>query len=128
MKNSRPPLLPAAVEPGGVVDEATWMAVIGNMDEVYSRLIADEVALEEKNAALEQSRQFILGLLSSMSDVPVACDQLGTVEQTNAALCALVGQGEAALLGQPMARCWPTRLRTSAWTRRARPCTNRRRR
>ncbi len=103
MKKSRPPLLPAEVEPGGVVDEATWMAVIGKMDEVYSQLIADEVALEEKNAALEQSQQFIYGLLSSMSDVLVACDQHGTVEQTNAALCALVGQGEAALLGQPMA-------------------------
>ena len=45
MKNSRPPLLPAAVEPGGVVDE---------------------VALEAENAALEQSQQCIHGLLPAM--------------------------------------------------------------
>ncbi len=99
---SRAPLLPTVVEPGAVVDEATWMAVIGKMDEVYSQLIADEVALEEKNAALEQSQQFIFGLLASMSDVLVACDQDGAVEQTNAALCALVGRSDAELQGTPL--------------------------
>ena len=88
MKKSRPPLLPAAVEPGGVVDEATWMGVIGKMDEVYSQLIADEVALEEKNAALEQSQQFIDGPRSSMSDVPVACDLLGTGADQHRLVCA----------------------------------------
>jgi two-component system sensor histidine kinase HupT/HoxJ len=37
------------------VDESTWLDVIQKMDEVYSRLIEDEVALEEKNAELEQA-------------------------------------------------------------------------
>ncbi len=32
-----------------------WMDVIQKMDEVYSKLVADEIALEEKNAQLEQS-------------------------------------------------------------------------
>ena len=103
MRKHRQPLPHREAEPGTVVDEATWMAVIGKMDEVYSQLIADEVALEEKNAALEQSQQFIFGLLASMSDVLVACDLDGNVEQTNAALCALVGHADALLQGTPLA-------------------------
>ncbi|MBL8306005.1 MAG: PAS domain-containing protein [Rubrivivax sp.] len=103
MKKSRPPLPARVAEPGAVVDDATWMAVIGKMDEVYSQLIADEVALEEKNAALEQSQQFIYGLLASMSDVLVAADLEGRVEQTNAALCSLVGRSDAELQGTALA-------------------------
>ena len=97
-----PPLVdPSAPRPEGV-DEAAWLDVIHKMDEVYSQLIADEVALEEKNAALEQSQRFIFGLLASMSDVLVACNRAGEIEETNAALCALVGQPEAALRGRPV--------------------------
>ncbi|MBL8303923.1 MAG: PAS domain-containing protein [Ideonella sp.] len=81
------------------VDEATWLDVIQKMDEVYSQLVADEVALEEKNAQLEQSQQFIFSLLSAMSDVLVACNEQGQIEETNAALCELVGRSDEALRG-----------------------------
>jgi len=84
------------------VDEATWLDVIQKMDEVYSKLVSDEVELEEKNAQLEQSQQFIFSLLSAMSDVLIACNQDGLIEETNAALCELVGRGEQALLGSPV--------------------------
>jgi two-component system sensor histidine kinase HupT/HoxJ len=52
----RSPDLPIDV-PGQLegIDEATWLDVIGKMDEVYSRLVEDEIALEEKNAQLEQA-------------------------------------------------------------------------
>jgi two-component system sensor histidine kinase HupT/HoxJ len=96
-----PPADPAIDRPEGV-DESAWLDVIRKMDEVYSQLIADEVALEEKNAALEQSQQFIFGLLASMSDVLVACNRQGRIEETNAALCALVGRDDHALRGQPL--------------------------
>jgi len=46
------------------LDDAAWVDVIRKMDEVYSQLVADEVALEEKNAQLEQSQRFIVSLLS----------------------------------------------------------------
>jgi len=85
------------------VDDSTWLDVIHKMDEVYSQLVADEVALEEKNAQLEQSQQFIYSLLSAMSDVLVACNEAGIIEQTNAALCALVGRADEALRGTPLA-------------------------
>jgi two-component system sensor histidine kinase HupT/HoxJ len=84
------------------VDEATWLDVIHKMDEVYSKLVSDEVELEEKNAQLEQSQQFIFSLLSAMSDVLIACNQDGLIEETNAALCELVGRTEQALQGTPV--------------------------
>ena len=84
------------------VDEATWVDVIHKMDEVYSQLVRDEIALEEKNAQLERSQQFIFSLLSAMSDVLVACNHLGDIEETNAALRELVGLDEAQLHGMPI--------------------------
>ena len=84
------------------VGEDTWLDVIHKMEEVYSKLVTDEVELEEKNAQLEQSQQFIFSLLSAMSDVLIACNQDGLIEETNAALCALVGRTEQALRGTPV--------------------------
>lgn len=85
------------------VDEATWLDVIHKMDEVYQQLLADEVALEEKNAELEQQQQFIFSLLTAMSDVLVAVDHDGRIEETNAALCELVGRGDEELRGRRLA-------------------------
>jgi two-component system sensor histidine kinase HupT/HoxJ len=84
------------------VDESTWMDVIQKMDEVYTRLIDDEVELEKKNAELEQSQQFIYSVLTSMSDVLVVCDANGVIEQANAALCELTGRPEEQLSGTPL--------------------------
>ena len=84
------------------VDEATWVDVIQKMDEVYSQLVRDEIALEEKNEELERSQRFIFSLLSAMSDVLIACNHLGEIEETNAALRELVGISEAALHGMPI--------------------------
>lgn len=84
------------------VDESAWLDVIHKMDEVYSQLVADEVALEEKNAQLEQSQRFIFSLLASMSDVLLACNGQGLIEETNASLCALVGRDEVALRDTPI--------------------------
>ncbi|RQM44289.1 PAS domain-containing sensor histidine kinase [Paraburkholderia bannensis] len=81
------------------LDDAAWLEVIHKMDEVYAQLVEDEIALEEKNAQLEQSQQFILGLLSSMSDVLAACNERGEIEETNAALCELLGQPDSVLRG-----------------------------
>ncbi|WP_424194969.1 ATP-binding protein [Ampullimonas aquatilis] len=82
------------------IDEGTWLDVIQKMDEVYSQLVRDEIALEEKNTELEQTQQFIFSVLSSMSDVLIACNQSGAIEETNAALCELVGTHEDALRGR----------------------------
>jgi two-component system sensor histidine kinase HupT/HoxJ len=95
------PQVPPANELEGI-GEDTWLDVIHKMEEVYSELVADEIELEEKNAQLEQSQQFIFSLLTAMSDVLIACNQDGIIEETNAALRQLVGQSEQQLHGQPM--------------------------
>lgn len=101
MKKPRSPSpLPAVPMEG--VDESTWMDVIQKMDEVYTRLIDDEVELEKKNTELEQSQQFIFSVLTSMSDVLVVCDAHGVIEQANAALCELAGRPEEQLRGTPL--------------------------
>ncbi|HEY9094504.1 MAG TPA: ATP-binding protein [Hydrogenophaga sp.] len=96
-KDREPSPLPTVPMDG--VDESTWLDVIQKMDEVYTRLIDDEVELEKKNTELEQSQQFIFSVLTSMSDVLLVCDESGLIEQANAALCQLVGRDEAALRG-----------------------------
>lgn len=101
MTKSRSPS-PLLTVPMDGVDESTWLDVIQKMDEVYTRLIDDEVELEKKNSELEQSQQFIFSVLTSMSDVLVVCDDAGRIEQTNAALCELVGRREDQLRGTPL--------------------------
>ena len=97
----RPPLHGLAQIDG--MDETAWLDVIEKMEEVYSQLVQDEIALEEKNAQLEQSQQFIFSLLTAMSDVLVACDEACRIEETNAALRELVGRGDEALRARHLA-------------------------
>jgi two-component system, NtrC family, sensor histidine kinase HupT/HoxJ len=84
------------------VNEATWLDVIQKMDEVYSRLVSDEVELENKNAQLEASQRFIFSLLAAMSDVLVAVNEEGLIEETNPALCELVDSSDERLRGTPV--------------------------
>ncbi|WP_208645444.1 ATP-binding protein [Paraburkholderia aromaticivorans] len=86
-------------EPEGI-DDTAWLGVIHKMDEVYAQLVRDEIALEEKNSELEQSQQFIFSVLSSMSDVLIACNCKGEIQQTNDALCQLVQMADKQLRGQ----------------------------
>ena len=81
------------------VNEEVWIEVIQKMDEVYNDLIQYEVALEEKNAELEESHQFIESVLSSMSDVLIVCDRHGAVLDVNAALRRFTGLSEESLKG-----------------------------
>jgi two-component system sensor histidine kinase HupT/HoxJ len=92
---------PAALLDG--VGETVWIDVIRKMDEVYNDLLQYEVALEEKNAALEQSHQFIESVLSSMSDILIVCDRYGNIEEVNASLQRFTGRLEKDLKGTPLA-------------------------
>ena len=87
--------------PAGV-GEDVWIDVIQKMDEVYSDLLQYEVALEEKNAALEESQQFILSVLTSMSDFLMVCDRTGKIEDVNRSLVQLTGVAEHELRGRPL--------------------------
>jgi two-component system sensor histidine kinase HupT/HoxJ len=94
--------LPAPAEVFDGVGEAVWIDVIRKMDEVYNDLLQYEVALEQKNAALEESHQFIESVLSSMSDILIVCDRHGTIEEVNASLLRFTGKQEEALNRTPV--------------------------
>ena len=92
-------------QPPGQLDgvgEAVWIDVIRKMDEVYNDLLQYEVALEEKNAALEESHQFIESVLASMSDILIVCDRHGDIEEVNASLQRFTGRSEDSLRGTPV--------------------------
>ena len=85
--------------PGG---EQAWIEVIQKMDEVYNDLLQYEVALEEKNAALEASHQFIGSVLASMSDILIVCDRNGGIEEVNASLQHFSGKSAGELEKTPV--------------------------
>lgn len=85
--------------PGG---ETAWIEVIQKMDEVYNDLLQYEVALEEKNAALEESHQFIESVLASMSDILIVCDRHGTIEEVNPSLRHISGRTAEDLVHTPL--------------------------
>ena len=82
--------------------EQAWIEVIQKMDEVYNDLLQYEVALEEKNAALEESHQFIESVLASMSDILIVCDRHGNIEEVNPALRHFVGKSSEELVSTPV--------------------------
>ncbi len=81
------------------LSETVWIEVIQKMDEVYNELLEYEVALEQKNAALEESQQFVFSVLTSMSDLLVVCDRHAVIEVVNQALVELTGRQEGELKG-----------------------------
>ncbi|WP_372394889.1 ATP-binding protein [Azospirillum sp. HJ39] len=91
--------------PGMLTDadaESAWIEVIRKMDETYANLVAQQVELERKNAELEEAQAFIASVLESMTDVLIACDRDGRIEQTNpAAERALACTGRD-LTGRPL--------------------------
>ncbi len=91
-----------AAATGAAAEDMVWLDVIHKMDEVYNDLLKYEVALEEKNAALEDSQQFISSVLTSMSDVLIVCSRAGIVESVNQSMLTLSGKSEADLRGRPI--------------------------
>jgi two-component system sensor histidine kinase HupT/HoxJ len=88
--------------PVSMVGEDVWIEVIHKMDEVYNELIQHEVALEQKNAALEDAQRFVLSVLAAMSDILIVCDRDGKIEVVNQALVHFTGKAEATLIGSSL--------------------------
>lgn len=81
--------------------EASWIEAIHRMEEVYNNVLRYQVELEEKNEALEEAQQFILSILTAMSDVLIVCDRHGMVQEVNRAMLDLLGLAKEAVLGRP---------------------------
>jgi len=89
-----------AAAAGASAEDGIWLDVIRKMDEVYNDLLQYEVALEEKNATLEDTQQFISSVLTSMSDLLIVCSRAGVIESVNDALSSLLGVDAASLYGR----------------------------
>ena len=98
--SSPSPLEMLAAATGATAEEGVWLDVIHKMDEVYNDLLQYEVALEQKNAALEDSQQFISSVLTSMSDLLIVCNRAGNIESVNPALASLLGLEAPSLHGR----------------------------
>jgi len=89
-----------AAAAGASAEDGIWLDVIRKMDEVYNDLLQYEVALEEKNATLEDTQQFISSVLTSMSDLLIVCSRAGVIESVNEALASLLGVDAGGLHGR----------------------------
>ncbi|WP_432529184.1 ATP-binding protein [Shewanella sp. GXUN23E] len=81
------------------LEEATWMEVILQMDQVYAELVNSQVILEQQHQAVKEARNFIDSVLAAMSDVLVVCDKQNLIIDANPAFERLVGKHLAALKG-----------------------------
>lgn len=84
-----------------------WVEVIQRMDVIYADLVNSQVALEEKNAELEQAQQFIESVLSSMHDVLVVTNIDGNIQRVNSTLELLTGKDNTQLCKQPLNTLFP---------------------
>lgn len=100
-------------ESGGlVVDDHAWVEVVQKMDEVYAELVQSQVALEEKNNALEEAQAFIASVLTAMSDVLIVCDVDGRVLQVNGAMEDMLGRSSRDLIGQDFRTLFPDEMQS----------------
>lgn len=87
-----------AAQGSSFTDEA-WVEVIRKMDEAYTDLIDYQVQIEEKNAALEEAHSFFDSVQAAMSDVLIACDHEGRIQQVNCAFEELLGCSASVVMG-----------------------------
>lgn len=80
---------------------AAWLTVMAKMDETWSSLVGQQVALERKNEELQETHAFIASVFDSMSDLLVACDTGLRVIRTNRAARETLKDGED-LIGRPL--------------------------
>lgn len=84
-------------------DDQIWIDVIQQMDSIYTDLVNSQVELEEKNGELEDSKNFIQSIVSSISDILIVCDINSNIQQVNNAFLQMTGLNEKNTIGQPVA-------------------------
>lgn len=90
-------------ETGAEFSDTVWMDVLSAMDRTYNDLVDYQERLERQNAELEQMRSFLGSILGSVSDVLIAVNRDGLIEETSASLLAHMRLGAGQLQGKPVA-------------------------
>lgn len=80
-----------ADDPMHPVSEDTWRDVIAAMDRTYSELVDYQELLETQNRELDEMRQFMASVLSSMSDLLIVVDKNRSIERTGGAIEKILG-------------------------------------
>lgn len=99
MAATRFPSVTLPEEAGAADMEGAWIDVIRKLDETYADLVSQQVELERKNAELEEAQAFIASVMASMTDVLIACDRDGRIEQVNGAAERALARPAAGLTG-----------------------------
>jgi len=99
--------VPDAQHLNSAMGDDAWIEVIQRMDVIYADLVNSQVALEEKNAELEQAQQFIESVLSSMHDVLVVTNIDGKIQRANLTLEKLTGKDSKELCDKPLNILFP---------------------
>ena len=105
--NSLTAQVPDAQHLNPAMTDDAWVEVIQRMDVIYADLVNSQVALEEKNAELEQAHQFIESVLSSMHDVLVVTNIDGKIQRANLTLEKLTGKDSKELCDKPLNILFP---------------------
>lgn len=78
-------------EPLQAFDERTWQDVVSAMDRAYSELVDYQELLERQNSELDEMRQFMSSVLSSVSDLLFVVDKSLLIERTGGAIQDILG-------------------------------------
>ena len=96
-------MTPSTVDdPLKALSEDAWKDVIDAMDRTYSELVDYQERLEKQNRELDDMRQFMFSVLSSVSDLLLVVDKTGTIERTGGAITKILGADTRAEAGVPL--------------------------
>lgn len=90
-------------EPMHALDDQTWRDVVAAMDRTYSELVDYQERLEAQNRELDEMRQFMASVLSSISEMLIVVDRALCIERTGGAFGAILGYDTAPMSGTPLA-------------------------
>ena len=89
-------------EPLQAFDDQTWRDVVAAMDRTYSELVDYQERLEAQNRELDEMRQFMASVLSSISELLIVVDRSLAIERTGGAFSAILGLETALDPGTPL--------------------------
>lgn len=89
-------------EPLQTFDDQTWRDVVAAMDRTYSELVDYQERLEAQNRELDEMRQFMASVLSSISEMLIVVDRSLGIERTGGAFSDILGFDTAPMAGTPL--------------------------
>ena len=89
-------------EPLHALDDQTWRDVVAAMDRTYSELVDYQERLEAQNRELDEMRQFMASVLSSISELLIVVDRTLGIERTGGAFSTILGRTSDPASGTPL--------------------------